>query len=524
MSDRTFTSYPFGLTSKEETLNGIVCGDFQTTDSIYRIALISGLSRKINSREAHKEALNVFLKAPEEISFIAADLSGTNVSLSESSYPVNDGYFFDKTCPESRYLWRWITMEAPDIVLELNPGSSRSVECYTGGSNDGSLLSALASGEGQTPGSIPGIRITCPAETVGKEVEAVIDKIRSGSPTLSGARCELDRRSARSPLDTARKLGAIYGYKLDEPVNYVQGVAISGRMRLSKLDTAYPDPADSIVKLVEFLTTEAGFAGNDRTGPNLAAMCWTEELLESTGGEIWKHLLLKAANTYSQFENGTAPYPCHPDFGCEDMFFISAMCGRAYKITGDEQYLNTYSNFLLESSTQQNDGLFWHCRSAPYLWGRGNGFAALAFAEGLTYMPEQHSSRDQLIAMHSHHLDGLSRLQQPSGMWTQLLDFPGTYQEMSATCMIGYSMARGLRKGWLDQRFVSVLEKAWEGVNRRISNQGDLVDVCTGTGFQESREDYIYRAAEYGYDDRGGSMAIWFATEMERLQRSISNR
>ena len=187
MSDRTFTSYPFGLTSKEETLNGIVCGDFQTTDSIYRIALISGLSRKINSREAHKEALNVFLKAPEEISFIAADLSGTNVSLSESSYPVNDGYFFDKTCPESRYLWRWITMEAPDIVLELNPGSSRSVECYTGGSNDGSLLSALASGEGQTPGSIPGIRITCPAETVGKEVEAVIDKIRSGSPTLSGA-------------------------------------------------------------------------------------------------------------------------------------------------------------------------------------------------------------------------------------------------------------------------------------------------------------------------------------------------
>ena len=95
---------------------------------------------------------------------------------------------------------------------------------------------------------------------------------------------------------------------------------------------------------------------------------------------------------------------------------------------------------------------------------------------------------------------------------------------MSATCMIGYAMARGIRKGWLDQRFVSVLEKAWEGVNRRISNQGGLVHVCTGTGFQESREDYIYRAAEYGYDDRGGSMAIWFATEMERLQRSISNR
>ncbi len=524
MSDRAFTTYPYGMTSKKEPLNGLVCGDFQTADNIYRIALVSGLSGKIASREAHEEALDVLLNTPKELSFIAADLSRTNASLAESSYPANDGYFFDQTCPESRYLWRWITMEAPDIVLELDPGSPRSVKYYTGGANDGSLLSALASGKGQTPGPIPGIRLTCPTDTVGKEVEAVLDKIRSDSPTLSGARSELDKRSARSPLNTARVLGKIYGYKLDEPVNYVQGVAISGRMRLSNLDPAYPDPADSVVKLVEFLNTEAGFAGNDRTGPNLAAMCWAEDLLESTRDEIWKNLLLKAANTYNQSKSGTAPYPCHPDFGCEDMFFISAMCGRAYKITGDEQYLDTYSNFLLEADIQQSDGLFWHCRSAPYFWGRGNGFAALAFAEGLTYMPDQHSSRNELIAMHTHHLDGLSRLQQPSGMWTQLLDYPGTYQEMSATCMIGYSMARGIRLGWLDQRFLSVLEKAWDGVNRRISNQGDLVDVCTGTGFQESREDYIYRAAEYGYDDRGGSMAIWFATEMERLQRSISNR
>ena len=100
MSDRTFTSYPFGLTSNEETLNGLVCGDFQTTDSIYRIALISGLTGKMNSQEAHKEALNVFLKASEELSFIAADLSGTNASLAEFPYPANDRYFFDKKSEE----------------------------------------------------------------------------------------------------------------------------------------------------------------------------------------------------------------------------------------------------------------------------------------------------------------------------------------------------------------------------------------------------------------------------------------
>jgi len=74
--------------------------------------------------------------------------------------------------------------------------------------------------------------------------------------------------------------------------------------------------------------------------------------------------------------------------------------------------------------------------------------------------------------------------------------------------------------GWLSEKFLPILNKAWEGVNRRISENADLVDVCTGTGFQENRSDYLYRDAEYGYDDRGGSMAIWFSTEMESLLRS----
>jgi rhamnogalacturonyl hydrolase YesR len=288
------------------------------------------------------------------------------------------------------------------------------------------------------------------------------------------------------------------------------------------LDISYPDPTKDIAELVNFLTTDEGYEGNVRTGPNLAAMCWADELAEATGTTKWSDLLLKVANTYERVEKGTAPKPCDPVFGCEDMFFISAMCGRAYKLTGDHEYLNSYTNFLLDANIQQSNGLFWHSRNAPYYWGRGNGFAALAYAEGISYLPEDNPARSVLIEIHSKQMQGLSDVQQPTGMWTQLLDFEGTYQEMSVTCMVGYALARGIRKGWLGKDLTPVLEKAWDGVNKRISDDADLVDVCTGTGFQESRESYLYRAAEYGYDDRGGSMAIWFATELERLHRSDS--
>ena len=46
--------------------------------------------------------------------------------------------------------------------------------------------------------------------------------------------------------------------------------------------------------------------------------------------------------------------------------------------------------FLLNANIQDDDGLFKHCRSVPYYWGRGNGFAALGYAETLTHLPEDH--------------------------------------------------------------------------------------------------------------------------------------
>ena len=142
----------------------------------------------------------------------------------------------------------------------------------------------------------------------------------------------------------------------------------------------------------------------------------------------------------------------------------------------------------------------------------------MAYAETLTYLSSDHPEREKLLGIHKNQLAGLIKRQGPSGMWTQLLDFPGTYEEFSSTCMIGYSMARGINNGWLKKNdYKDSVLKAWNAVNRRISSHADLVDVCTGTGVQEKRSDYLYRAAVNGYDDRGGSMAFWFSTEMARL-------
>lgn len=526
--------YNLGVDKSENPIMGFTDSIYHSSDNIHRVAIISGLSGLDNSDSFFSTATKGIESISNQIGFIASNVGANTTGSSEYQFPPPTKTFHELENPEEMYIWRWLTMDSPDVVIELveSNRSETLIETigfgeknkygleYTAFRGDSSLLSALASGSGPTPGPIPGIRITSESKNVNQALAGIITEISKTPPSRSEASEELQRRVSRTPKEVSNKLAQVYGFKLDQPINYVQGVAISGRLRLKAIDPDYSDPNKDIVALVEFLTEDLAFNENSKEGPNLAAMCWAEDLYEATSDSRWKDLLVKTAETYEKVPAGTSPKPCHPEFGCEDMFFISAMLGRAYKVTGQTIYADAYVNFLLDANIQQDNGLFWHNRTTPYFWGRGNGFASLAYAEALSYLPENHPRRDELLTIHIKHLEGMIAHQLPSGTWSQLIDLPGTYQEMSVTCMIGYSIARGIRKGWLDNSYMPSLEKIWSAAKRRIADNGDLVDVCSGTGFQQKRSDYIYRKAEYGYDDRGGSMAIWFSTEMAMLQQN----
>ena len=74
-----------------------------------------------------------------------------------------------------------------------------------------------------------------------------------------------------------------------------------------------------------------------------------------------------------------------------------ALLGRACILTGESRYVDVLAKFLLEGNIQQDSGLFWHCRSAPFYWGRGNGFAAMGLTETLTYLPDDHAARGDVL-------------------------------------------------------------------------------------------------------------------------------
>ena len=526
-----------GATRSETVIQALLARDaYARAGDRPRVLLVSGLSGRDEDVDLALHVLQDWSGRDEPpVSLTAVPClypDGRGAGRGEASYPPQGGYYYDPDGPEERYLWRWTCLLAPDLVIEVRAGESAEWEVNEaagglasalGGASilppDG-FVGAIGRGVPEGIGSVLGVRLAAGDDDALAELDRLWPLLSRGAAP-SRARIELDRRRARSPVEIGRALASVYGRTI-EPVVYTQGVAISGRLRLAALDPDSPSPAAEIAALVEHLADPvAAFGDGPEVGvdENFAAFVWGDELAAATGDRRFSDILVEAAGRYVRQGPGQAPTPARSNFPTEDHFFVSAVLGRGYALTGDASRIDILADFLLDAGIQQDNGLFLHSRTGPFHWGRGNGFAALGLAETLTYMPADHPKRGRIEDMAVRHMTALRDRQEASGMVRQVVDFIGSYQELTATCMVGYGLARGLRLGWLDSSFQETAELAWRGVSERIDDRGNIIDACTGTGNGLTLRHYLDREALTGFDDRSGSMALWFATEIERLRR-----
>lgn len=317
----------------------------------------------------------------------------------------------------------------------------------------------------------------------------------------------------RTPIEVARVLAAEYGQTL-EPVNYIRGVALSGRLRLHRLEPTRADPAPEIVDVVEpFVGADQIEALDAADGSVRSGYLWADELSAATGEPRYAALLEQIAVRYLEARPDGRPSAVDADFRVEDLFFASTLLGRAFESSGDRRYADALFAFLEGVEAQPDSGLWWHCGASPFYWGRGNAFAALGFAEALSYLPDTDPRQGPLEAKHRAHLEALVGHQDGSGAWRQVVDRPDSYLELTATAMIGYALTRGLRRGWLASDVAPAVTRAWGAVAERVDRDGMVRDSCPGTGPLPTLDDYLSRAPISGHDDRAGSMALWFAVE-----------
>ena len=342
---------------------------------------------------------------------------------------------------ESHVLWRWIALQAPDLVLIV-------------GSGDSGLAQALSTNVVAGVGRIPARVIITARPTTLLSLPRDIP--------LSEAHVEINRRRARSPQAVGRELGQYFGHDFNQ-LTYIPGMALIAQMRLGhvaeveKLAAPYLDPSRNILNRASSLT--------------LAGHLVFAELAERGGDKRYIELVRKAADLgFSKSGEMLESMPFHDEMS-DSVFMATPIVVKAGKLTGERKYFDLAARHFafMQKLVLRPDGLYRHSPLTDAAWGRGNAFPALGLALALSDFPKDHPAYQHMMAEFQQHMFTLAKFQDEDGMWHEVIDQPGSYAETSATAMIGFAMERGIRRGWLDpaeyqprvNRALARVRRAW---------------------------------------------------------------
>ena len=167
---------------------------------------------------------------------------------------------------------------------------------------------------------------------------------------------------------------------------------------------------------------------------------------------------------------------------------------------------------------------------SEHFWGRGFGWLTMAIVDVLDFIPEEETElRQPLLDMIQEIAADLKRWQDPeTGTWWQIMDRPGAagnYRESSASSMFTYFYAKAIRNGYLDDRYRSVAQKAYDGLIDEFmlvhaDGSVSLTNICLVAGLGFGRDgSYHYYMSEpvWENDPKGTGPFILAGIEMHRL-------
>jgi unsaturated rhamnogalacturonyl hydrolase len=202
----------------------------------------------------------------------------------------------------------------------------------------------------------------------------------------------------------------------------------------------------------------------------------------------------------------------------DDMFMIPAVQVQAYRATDETKCLNHAALAMTAylDKLQQPNGLFYHGTNSPFFWGRGNGWVAAGMTELLRSLPGNHPRRARIMAAYQRMMAALLKYQGDDGLWRQLIDHPEAWPETSSTGMFAFAMVTGVKNGWLDRStYGPAARKAWLGLVTYLDKDGNVRDVCVGTGKGDSGDYYLNRPRHVG-DLHGQAPMLWTASALLR--------
>lgn len=165
---------------------------------------------------------------------------------------------------------------------------------------------------------------------------------------------------------------------------------------------------------------------------------------------------------------------------------------------------------------------------SPEVWARAMGWYMVAMVDVLDWLPEDHPQRPALIAAFKSLAPAVVKYQdKQTGLWWQVMAYgarKGNYPEASASCMFVYSIAKGVRKGYLPQSLEPSALRGWQGIQKafvKTAPNGDLqldgtvkVGGLGGNPYRSGTYDYYIGETTRVNDAKGVGAYLLAGSEM----------
>ncbi len=223
------------------------------------------------------------------------------------------------------------------------------------------------------------------------------------------------------------------------------------------------------------------------------------EYIDNTAGHIME--------IQDRLPDGTLvrKFPHEMTLWADDLYMSVPFLARMGNLTGESKYFDdavkqvfNFTKYLWNPGKE----LYYHCyysdlgRNGVAHWGRCNGWVMMAKVHLMNFLPEDHPQREDLRKNLEQQILGIAKYQNEDGLWHQVLDKTDSYLESSCSAMFIYSIARAVNQGWIDKRYASIALRGWEGLKEhKITHDGQLKDICVGTGIEDNLVFYYTRPA-----------------------------
>lgn len=172
-----------------------------------------------------------------------------------------------------------------------------------------------------------------------------------------------------------------------------------------------------------------------------------------------------------------------------------------------DQHMRDAKTGLLRHGWDESKQMKWadpKTGLSPEAWGRAMGWYAMALVDVLDWFPADHPERPELIGALNRVAKGIVAYQdKKTGLWWQVLDKgsqKGNFTEASASSMFVYSLAKGVRMGYLPQTEEAAASRGWKAIEATFIAAGsDGATTLNGTVKVGGLGGSPYRSGTFDY-------------------------